>query len=176
MISFIKSLPTQTSDVSRRTRVGSWRISGSNQGRVFGNHEFNFGALDGSLMVATRSQRSPSADLARFGVESKRVLSLNLQNFFPAKFKSTNRILNNDAFITDEKTRSMDNEVNKGSEDCCGGKCDCDVFEISSPEGLKNSSTQERVADVCNNDRRLWSEEFGITHRVTVLAIEDLHG
>jgi hypothetical protein len=41
---------------------------------------------------------------------------------------------------------------------------------------LKNCASQKSVTDVCDDNRGSRPEEFGVTHRATVLVIEDFHG
>lgn len=176
MILLLETFPAQSGDVSSGTRVSSGGVTGSNESRVFGDHKFNLSTLDRSMMVSTGSQSSPSTHLSVFSVESKSVLGLNLQNISPTQFDFSKRILNDDSVISNCQTRSMNNEINESAKNCGNNDCKCNVLEVGSPERLQDGTSQKGVSNKSDDNRRSRSKEFGITHPITVLAIEDLHG
>jgi len=176
-MTLLKSIPSHPCNVSSRTRIGAGRISRSNDRHVFRDHEFNFGAINSPLVVSTGSKSGPSAEFFAFGgVEGEGILSLNFDDVLPAQFDSLDGVLNDYSLISNQETGTMNDKEDEGANDCCGGKCDCNVIEISGPKGLQNRAHQERITDIRDNNRGSRPEEFGIAHRATVLEIEDFHG
>lgn len=161
-MTLLELLPSQSGDVRRSPGISSRRISSANKGGISGNQTFDLVGMDSSLVVSAGSQCCPGGDLSICCVESQGVLGLDLNHIAPSQEFLGEWISDDHALISDLQHRTMHDQVNESSNNCCGNQSQNDVRDIGGYEGLKNSSSKQGVSNVGHHNCGCGSETFDV--------------
>ena len=174
-MTLLESLPTKSCNMRGRARIGSRRIARTYEHHILRNHELNFLALDGSMVISPGSKGGPRNVFSVFRVESESVLSLDFSHLAPTQLHSSKRILNHYSFIVNKKTWPMDNKIDRSAQDGNENQSKHDDINIGGPEGLSESASQQAISNPSREDRGSGSEEFSAGHHFTLLGVGISH-
>ena len=114
MSTITSSAPLKARVVGRDTRIASGKITWGNRSSNFDVQAFDFSLVNFASSNATSSWSSPRVDDAIANGDRHGVLGINALNFKPIETMSTDRVHNQDFFISDEDVRPMHNQVEEG--------------------------------------------------------------
>ena len=147
-------------EMSGGAAIGARGFGGFDLGHVaqVARHLLN---VDSSVLVATRSNRSPASEVSTLGFDNHRVLGADLFDLAPRDVDAREGIFDSDSRIGEVDFRSLKQEVN--GEGCgCAGCRDLKGIVVGVDEQGVGEERYEDVAEDRAVERAIWSELCGI--------------
>lgn len=165
----VKGLKAKSAELSGLAAAGSWRLAGANLNLVAELVSLELTAVNGSSVVATRSNGSPRSDALSRSHDGQCVTHIDVNYFVPTDSNRSERIGDNHAFIEDFNLWSDENQVSRdyagyGPKAARNGRYD--FFGQPESRGQQRAENQYQSG---KNVAAARSKNLSITH-VSIIA------
>ena len=166
----MKLFPSLPSDISSGSGISPRRVGRPNQSRVFADYSAHFGGVHRPVVIATRSNGSPTCKDFGTRVKCKCVSCFDLCDLPPSKISRRNRVNNPYTFISNFQSWPLYDTVNEYSNEGTHQCSPKQILNVASKNRLENCSKEEKVPKYRSNKPRFWSKDFSVFHAGSPLS------
>ena len=167
----VKSIDTNSSQVSRNARATSRRVTWSNKLVNREAKSFEFAGVNSPSMHRTRGWCSPSVDSFIANVNGHGVFTVKRVDVCPTESKTLQWVRYSNAFIEELNFRTMQNKVETDADKNTPSESNNCGLEAAHKDFLDIQGNQTNIDYPGRNNSRLWSEDFEVGHRAILAQL-----
>lgn len=160
----MKLFPPLSSDVSSRSRISARRVGRPNQSSITADYSSHFSGMNGSVVISTRSNGSPTCQNFGTCMKCKCVSCFDLCDLPPSNVSRRNRVNNPYTFIGNFQSWPLYDTVNEYSNEGTHQCSPKQILNVASKNRLEYCSKEEKVPKYRSDKPRFWSKDFSVFH------------